>query len=213
MSKTLKNLQIHDSNGLNKILQKGQLLYCENDSFRGIFMVISGVIKQYRLTIDGEEVITGFLLPGEWCGLSDLSKTRYSGSAKALDTSTVRLFSSTLLKEIMSEQQGRKEVYNILSNVIKEYNQRYYLLTKACVKVRLAMFIIDMSNRYGLLGYSSREFRLPMSRGDIAKYLGVVPETISREFTYFEKNQIFSFRNHFITINQFDILKKIISNG
>lgn len=195
------------------VCHKGRCLYGANEPFRGLFVIISGAIKHYRLTEDGEEMVTGFCLPGEWCGLPDLSSGRYTGYALALDTSTVRMFPPDTLTEIMAEQPGRQYMYLLMSDVIRKNKVRYYQLSKVHADVRLAMFIQDLSRRFSQLGYSPREFRLPMTRGDIANYLGMVPETISREITRLEKGGIICLNHRFIKVQSLDKLKEFISQA
>lgn len=56
-----------------QLYQKGRWLYCADKLFSGLFVVMSGATRLYRLTEEGDELVTGFCLTGEWCGLPDLS--------------------------------------------------------------------------------------------------------------------------------------------
>ncbi len=197
----------------DRLYRKGGYLYGADKPFRGVFVIISGAIKHYRLTEGGEEMVTGFCLPGEWCGLPDLSSGRYIGYAQALDTSTARMFPSDVLTEIMAEQPGRQDMYTLMSDVIRKNKARYYQISKVHADVRLAMFIQDLSRRFSQQGYSPQEFRLPMTRGDIANYLGMVPETISREIKRLEKGGIIRFSHRFITVQSPEKLNTFISQA
>lgn len=85
-------------------------------------------------------------------------------------------------------------------------------MARARAEVRFVMFIQDLSRRFSLRGYSPREFRLPMTRGDIANYLGLTPETISREITKLERRGVLLFRNRYITIQNSGVLEALIKN-
>ncbi len=194
-----------------RLYRKGGCLYGPDTPFQGLFVIISGAIKHYRLTEEGEEMVTGFCLPGEWCGLPDLSSGRHTGYAQALDTSAACMFPSGVLTEIMAEQSGRQDMYTLMSDVIRKNKNLYYQISKVHSGVRLGMFIQDLSRRFSQQGYSPQEFRLPMTRGDIANYLGMVPETISREIKRLEKKGIIRFSHRFITVQSPEKLSAFIA--
>ena len=84
MMNTSRNISNRNRDGNKEtahevIYHKGDFLYVADEPFRGVLVVISGVVKQYRLTGEGEEMVTGFCFPGEWCGLQDLSSALYTG--------------------------------------------------------------------------------------------------------------------------------------
>ncbi|PWI77130.1 transcriptional regulator FNR [Enterobacter sp. CGMCC 5087] len=196
----------------DQLYHKGRWIYGVDKPFSGLFMVMSGATRLYRLTEEGDELVTGFCLPGEWCGLPDLSSGCYTGYAQALDTCAVRCLSPALLEKALAGQGSRRDMYSLMSNVIRQNKKRYFQISKARADVRFAMFIQDLSRRFSLRGYSPREFRLPMTRGDIANYLGLTPETISREITKLEQLNILHFRRHFITIQHPRVLDALILN-
>ncbi|CAI0998817.1 MULTISPECIES: helix-turn-helix domain-containing protein [Serratia] len=195
-----------------QLYHKGRWLYGAGKPFSGLFVVMSGVTRLYRLTEEGDELVTGFCLPGEWCGLPDLSSGCYTGYAQALDTCAVRCLPAALLGRALAGQSSRREIYTLLSDVIRQNKTRYYQITKVHAGVRFAMFIQNLSLRYSQRGYSSREFCLPMTRSDIANYLGLTPETISREITKLERRGVLIFRNRYITIQNSGVLEALITN-
>lgn len=195
-----------------QLYHKGRWLYGADKPFSGVFVVMSGATRLYRLTEEGDELVTGFCLPGEWCGLPDLSSGCYTGYAQALDTCTVRCLPAALLESVLADQGSRRDMYRLLSDIITQNKARYFQISKARADVRFAMFIQDLSRRFSLRGYSPREFRLPMTRGDIANYLGLTPETISREITKLEQLDVLRFRRRFITINHPGALDALIMN-
>ncbi|MGK2893092.1 helix-turn-helix domain-containing protein [Klebsiella michiganensis] len=196
----------------DRLYRKGSCLYGADEPFRGLFVIMAGAVKHYRLTEAGDEVVTGFCLPGEWCGLADFSSGRYAGYAQALDTCMVRRFPVPLLADVLKEQPGRQDLYTLMSDVIRKNKARYYQISKVHADVRLAMFIQDLSRRFSRLGYSAHEFRLPMSRSDMANYLGVTPETLSRQITRMIQLGIIELRSRFITIHDLCVLDSFIES-
>ncbi|PWI81102.1 hypothetical protein DEO48_05410 [Enterobacter sp. CGMCC 5087] len=123
------------------------------------------------------------------------------------------MFPSDVLTVIMAEQPGRQAMYTLMSDVIRKNKARYYQISQVHADVRLAMFIQDLSRRFSLQGYSPQAFRLLMARGDIANYLAMVPETISRKIKRLEKGGIIRFSHRFITVQSPEKLNTFISQA
>ncbi|WP_181366971.1 helix-turn-helix domain-containing protein [Enterobacter sp. CGMCC 5087] len=104
-------------------------------------------------------------------------------------------------------------MYTLMSDVIRKNKARYYQISQVHADVRLAMFIQDLSRRFSLQGYSPQAFRLLMARGDIANYLAMVPETISRKIKRLEKGGIIRFSHRFITVQSPEKLNTFISQA
>ncbi|PIJ48601.1 hypothetical protein BL250_15440 [Erwinia sp. OLTSP20] len=196
-----------------RLYHKGDVLYAANEPFKGVFVMVAGAVKQVTLTKEGEALVTGFCLPGEWCGLAELSSVRYAGYAQVLDTSTVRQLPASLLEQLLSTPCGRRALYQLMSETIRNNKTRYFQINKARANVRLAIFIQDISQRFARLGYSPREFQLPMTRGDIGNYLGLTPETISRQIARMVDLNILTVSHRCITIQQPQTLDELIDNG
>lgn len=80
------------------------------------------------------------------------------------------------------------------------------LLSKMSAEEKLAAFLHNLSQRYAARGFSAREFRLTMTRGDIGNYLGLTIETISRLLGRFQKSGMISVQGKYITINKMEEL-------
>ncbi|MEH4266068.1 helix-turn-helix domain-containing protein [Klebsiella aerogenes] len=212
MNITEPSLQTIIHSQSEKLYQKGDSLYGADKTFSGLFVLISGAVRLYRLTEEGDELVTGFCLTGEWCGLPDLSTGRYAGYAQALDTCAVRRLSPVLLETVLADKRSRRDMYALMSDIIRKNKTRYYQISKARADIRFAMFILDLSHRFSQQGYSSHEFRLPMTRADIANYLGLTPETVSREITKLEKRNILHFRSRYITVHDVSVLESFIAD-
>ena len=80
----------------------------------------------------------------------------------------------------------RQQIMRLMSNEIMSDQEMILLLSKKNAEERLAAFISNLANRFGSRGFSPKEFRLTMTRGDIGNYLGLTVETISRLFGRFQ---------------------------
>lgn len=189
-----------------KVYQKGQWLYGDGEMFQGLFVVMAGAVKGYSMGDEGDARVTGFYLPGEWLGFEGLPSGPYSGYAQALGTCCARWIPISMLAEFSLNSQGRQAIFFQMSDTIRKNKIRYYQMSQVRAGARLALFIQDLSVRISHQGYSAREFFLPMTRGDIASYLGVTPETISRAMASLECLGILRLKNRYITLLQPDKL-------
>ena len=78
----------------------------------------------------------------------------------------------------------------LMSREITKENKLLLTINKRSAEERIATFLVSLSSRFHKLGYSAKEFNLPMSRQDIGNYLGLTIETVSRLFTKFQKSGI-----------------------
>lgn len=173
--------------------QKGESIYRQDDIFSSIFIVRSGAVKTYHIDKEGEEYITGFFLPGEVFGTDGMHKGQHSQSAEALDTTTVCQISISKIEgNFLFPPQLQQILLKALCSDIHDRQQPLLMLHHKHAEQRLATFLSDISARQNQRGLSATEFNLPMSRRDIAQYLGMTEETISRLFTRFQKRELLS---------------------
>eukprot|EP00481_Brizalina_sp_1-RS-2013_P002047 TRINITY_DN5329_c0_g1_i1.p1 TRINITY_DN5329_c0_g1~~TRINITY_DN5329_c0_g1_i1.p1 ORF type:complete len:126 (+),score=32.46 TRINITY_DN5329_c0_g1_i1:38-379(+) len=103
----------------------------------------------------------------------------------------------------------RQQIMRLMSNEIKGDQEMILLLSKKNAEERLAAFLYNLSTRFSQRGFSPREFRLTMTRGDIGNYLGLTVETISRLLGRFQKADILSVKGKYITIEDHDALMEL----
>lgn len=172
-------------------LRRGEHLFQVNTPFRSIYAVHSGSIKTYVPTEDGNEQITGFHLPGELLGLDAISTRRHPCAAKALETTSLCEIPYEKLTEIAKVIPSlQHQLLRIMSQEILHDHLLLTLLGKRSAEERLAALLVSLSERYRQRGFSPTELTLSMSRNDIANYLGMVVETVSRLFTRFQEEEI-----------------------
>ncbi len=172
-------------------IEKGQYLFRQGDPMGSVFAVRTGTLKSFALTRAGEEQITGFHLPSEILGLSSFGTRHHQVSARALETTNVCEIPLEQLDRLSSQlPELRRQIMRVMSREIREDQQMMLLLSKKTAEERLASFLLSLAQRFKRRGFSEHNFRLTMSRSDLANYLGLAVETVSRVFTKLQKQGI-----------------------
>jgi CRP/FNR family transcriptional regulator len=195
-------------------VQKGEHLFYQGDEFKAIYAVRTGTVKTYTLTNEGEEQITGFHLASELVGLESYDSITYPASAKALETTNVCEIPVDKLDELAGKMpELRRQLMRLMSKELREEQQMMLLLSKKSAEERIASFLINLAARFKRRGFSGTSFRLTMSRADIANYLGLAVETVSRVFTRFQKQELLESTGSAkdIVISNFEELTSIAS--
>ncbi|GMU44519.1 MAG: hypothetical protein AMXMBFR25_25050 [Lysobacterales bacterium] len=156
----------------------GDEIFHTGEAFNAIFSVRAGLVKTYVLDDKGREQVLGFYTPGELVGLNAIYPARYPCNAVAVDTVMLCRFSfpamATLAARIPSIQET---LFRLIS---KDIGTATLGKGDYSAEERLAAFLVNWSERLSSRGYSARRFVLPMQRTDIANYLSLAPETVSR---------------------------------
>ncbi|HDP88747.1 MAG TPA: fumarate/nitrate reduction transcriptional regulator Fnr [Thioalkalivibrio sp.] len=191
-------------------VQRNEHLYRAGDRLTSIYAVRSGSVKTYSLTNDGREQITGFHLPGELIGLDAINDNTHPCSARALETSSVCEMPFDQLEHLAMRIPGlQHQLFRIMSRELKSDEQFMTLLGKKNADERLASFLVGLSNRFKERGYSATEFNLSMSRNDIANYLGLAVETVSRLFSRLQDDGIMTVDRKLIHITDLSRLNQL----
>ncbi len=175
----------------SKPLQRGELLFRTGDNFRSIFALRAGSIKVSSIDDEGDEQIVGFYLPGELLGMDAIDSGQHISSAKSLETSSVCEIPFDSVEALSGEIHNlQRYMYRLLSREIRFDQELQMLLAKKTAEERIGAFLLNLSNRYEQRKLSGKRFRLPMSRSDIANYLGLAVETVSRIFTRLQTSEV-----------------------
>ncbi|GGI90501.1 electron transport transcriptional regulator EtrA [Shewanella gelidii] len=197
-----------------KPIQKGEQVFKSGDSLKSLFAIRSGTIKSYTITEQGDEQITGFHLAGDVIGFDGIHAQTHQSFAQALETSMVCEIPYTTLDELSGEMPKlRQQIMRLMSNEIMTDQEMILLLSKKNAEERLAAFISNLASRFGSRGFSPKEFRLTMTRGDIGNYLGLTVETISRLLGRFQKAELIEVKGKYITIVDFEALNQLAGNA
>ncbi|MEN4903610.1 helix-turn-helix domain-containing protein [Luteimonas sp. TWI1437] len=158
--------------------REGDYVFREGAPFNAIAAVRAGTIKTYVIDGNGREQVLGFFLPGEVIGLNAIHSARYPCNAVALDTVMLCRFSFPMMATLAGRMPGlQRHLFNLLS---QDIGKASLLTGNFSAEERLAAFLVTLSRRFAARGFSATRLRLMMPRTDIANYLRLAPETVSR---------------------------------
>ena len=159
-------------------LHAGEHVFREGDAFEAIAAVRAGTVKTYVIDRDGHEQVLGFHLPGEVIGLDAIDGDRYPCNAVALDTVMLCRFSFPRISVLAARLPGlQQHLFRLMS---RDIGRASLLAGDYSADQRMAAFLIGLSRRLAARGFSPDRFQLTMARTDIANYLRLAPETVSR---------------------------------
>ena len=157
-------------------------IYGENEPADYLYKVISGAVRTYKVLSDGRRQIGGFYLPGDIFGLE--CGEEHSFSAEAISECKVLVIKrSSLVSLAARDGDVARQLWTMTAGELQRAQDHIMLLIKTAQE-RVAGFLLEMAGRSA----SSGEIELPMSRQDIADYLGLTIETVSRTLTQLEKS-------------------------
>ncbi len=165
----------------------------EGDPANHFFNITEGALLLYKLLPDGRRQITGFLFPGDFMGIA--AEESFAYSAEALLPSRLCRFTRTdFLKLLDRIPKLERRLLSLASHELAEAHEQMLLLGRKTAKERLCTFILALSRRAELKGADPRSVKVPMSRADIADYLGLTMETVSRNFTQLKTSGVIQLR-------------------
>ncbi|MDP6399181.1 MAG: fumarate/nitrate reduction transcriptional regulator Fnr [Arenicellales bacterium] len=193
-------------------LKKGEIIYHAGDDFRALFAVKSGSLKIIMSPPDGEEQIIGFSMPGELFGFDGIEDV-HSCSAVALERTSICELPLDAVSDIAREIPSlNRELYKVMANEISTDQSMLLLLARRSAEDRLAAFLLSLSRRFSSRGFSETDFVLSMPRHDIANYLGLAVETISRLFSRLAEENVVSANGRKVRIHSLDRLRQRVGD-
>lgn len=162
-----------------QMVAPGTTFVDEGEPALHIFTVADGVVKLFKLLADGRRQIVGFLVAGDVFGFAPGDK--YTVSAEAVSPVTLCRFPRRQLERAFVEFPGiERQLLDVVSRELAAAQDQMVLLGRKNAHERLASFLLSLSRRQG---NEDDSIDLPMTRTDIADYLGLTMETVSRVFT------------------------------
>lgn len=192
-------------------IKPDEYLYRQQDQAQSVFMVKTGSFRSFVSNTNGVEQTIGFYLPGELMGLDALQNGQYHCSVVALETATICELPLSRLQNLCSKIPSlQSQLMHIIGREILAEHDHIVLLGNRSAQEKMATFLLMLSTRYKALGFSSTEFNLSMRRDDIANFLGLTIETVSRQLTELSKMGIITVKQRSVHINNLHSLKAIV---
>ena len=182
-------------------VKQGDALFRTGDHFHYLYTVRSGSVKTVQSLRDGREQVTGFQMTGDMLGAEAIGSQKHGCDAIAIEESRV---CSILFSRIESLGRARPEMQHELrkamSGEIVRQHDVLLLLGVMTAEERVAIFLLNLSQRLKARGYSPTDFILRMTRRDIGSYLGMKLETVSRMLSKFRNDGLIDARHKHIHV-------------
>ena len=180
--------------GRMRYLAANVVVYWEAQPAERVLLVKSGVLKLYKLTTDGRRQLTGFAYPGDFLGLAN--QAGYIHTVETVTPATLRQFARGEVTRLVEEEpQVARLLLTAVVNDLVLAQDHLLLLGRKTAMERLAWFLVTLSERCRAQGGDPLEINLPMVRADIADYLGLTTETVSRTVTQLRKLGVIALRS------------------
>jgi len=173
----------------NKEFHDKQNIFLQQDDALNLYNITEGNVKIYKLIDDGRIQIIGFLYPGDFFG--SYKNGKYNYSADAIGNIKACVFEQKKLDEYLGNNINlAKELLHQTSHELTLAEDKISVLGKFDATERLSKFILNLSEQRKRIGWQNNPISLPMTRQDIADYLGLTIETVSREISKLKSSNI-----------------------
>ncbi len=164
--------------------KKGEIIYRAGDPSDSLYIVNNGKIRIYRLAESGKEQMVRILIPGYFTGeLALFQETLHEAYAEAIEDTHVCLIKRSELQKLLLKYPSISlKILTELSNRLDQSEKQTTRFATEKVETRIALFLVECMDQH-----LSNEIVLPMSKKDLASYLGTTPETISRKLSHLEE--------------------------
>jgi CRP/FNR family transcriptional regulator len=189
-------------------IDANEALFWEGDPAEHIYEIVSGCLRLYKLMADGRRAIMGFMFAGEILGVS--LKDRYLFTAEAVTDVKVRRYSRSQMHDSLSRMPGlNREVLAMACDELSAAQDQMLLLGRKTAHERIASFLLTVAKRMGQTGAPKREIELPMTRLDMADFLGLTIETVSRVVTKLKTEGVIALPSpHRVVVRQISALQR-----
>lgn len=204
--KRFSDVTIHDESW-----DSGQHLFFPGEEIHYIYIVHSGSFKIYITNENGDTQITGFYFQGDVLDLDMSNHADLNYGAVALETSSVCKIPLDEFEKMMIQYPALSNTFlKIMSREIILKQRMILAMGKMTAEQKLADFLVHMSTESKSRGHSSTVIKLSMLRLDIANYLGLAMETVSRTLKDFQNKDIISVERHQVSIKDIEALNSFL---
>jgi len=166
--------------GSKRLLTAGEALCWQGDAATQVYTLTRGVLRLSKLLSDGRRQVAGFAFPGDFLGVT--MEDEHPFTAEAVDDAELCQFSRARFDAFVEgHPELERRLYSAAARELSATRDQLMLLGRKTAAERLATFILQMTRRTGQTAGAPLQASLPMSRMDMADYLGLRIETVSRE--------------------------------
>jgi len=193
---------------------RGDTLFRAGEAFASLFVVRTGFFKTCVSSEDGRDQVTGFHMAGELMGLDGIGTDRHACDAVALEDSQVCVIPYHQLEDLAREFSDlQHHLHRIMSREIVRDHGVMLLLGSMRAEERLAAFLLNLTQRLRVRGFSASALVLRMTREEIGSYLGLKLETVSRAFSKFQEDGVLEVRQRQIRVLDADALQALVNGS
>jgi len=210
---------IDEVNGIEKLerlsvdkkirpFKKKENLYHEGDYPNGLFLIVKGKVKTFKINDDGKELITNLYHVGDFLGYQAiLEDENYKDSASAIEyTEIIKIPRIDFLNLIYANKEVSKSFIKLLSNNLSEKESELLNLAYNSVRKRVADALILLEDKYK---EDKNNFSMAISRDDLASIVGTSTESVIRTISEFKDEGLISVKGSNITIENSDVLRNL----
>ncbi len=184
-----EKLQFFSNISFQKNFSNKENIFLQNDPSTYLYNITEGNVKIYQLLDDGRIQIIGFLYPGDFFG--SYKNNKYNYCAESVGDLKTCVFDQKILDKYLDENPVlAKELLHKTSFELTLAQDRLMVLGKLNAIERIAKFFLNISKQRERIGWQNNPISLPMTRQDIADYLGLTIETVSREITNLKASNV-----------------------
>lgn len=192
-------------------IKSGVTVYQSGSRFKALYMVKSGLVKTETILEDGRIQITGFYMSGEIVGFDGIATDFHTCTSIALDDSEICTIPFDGMNQFsQSPAEIKHHFFKLMSREIVRNHGMMLLLGSMFTEERVAVFLLNLSERLYARGYSPLELKLRMRREEIASFLGMKIETLSRILSKFQDQGLLEVHQKIIRIIDINELKNAI---
>jgi CRP/FNR family transcriptional regulator len=182
-------------------LARGDRLFRAGDALGSVFVASEGVFKTVVVNEVGEEHVLGFHLPGELFGLDAIGSGTHRCEAVALEQARVCELPFETLATVAAQLPSlRRQLLKVMGQSADRDLDLVDMLSRRQASERIALFLSGLAERYRRIGKSGDEVRLPMSRDEIGRHLGLALETVSRGFSRLHEDGVIEVRGRWVQV-------------
>ena len=192
-----------DTHGTRISCARNEEIYAQEDPVERLFQVVSGVVRTTRFTVDGRRQVGDFYYPGDLFGLE--VGPNHDFSAEALTDCQLQVVRQASVRAFAGDTELDRAILNATRRELQRSQEHVLLLGRKGAREKVAAFLMSLAQND-----NSADIELPMGRQDMADYLGLTIETVSRMLTQLQTDNVVAFPStRRFQVTQWDLLEAI----